>query len=203
MPPEKGLNIRFIFSPDISSIGIQNFTKPGTNFGILAEYQISRRWAVQAGVIQSQKFYKATADQYTTGWRWTVMPTGIDGQCKMLDVPINLRYNLFLRPRGAGRAPARWFASSGVTTYVMKNERYDYVFANPNDPRIRYRYWEGSTGQYRFSNLNLSVGYEQPIGRRLAWQVEPFVKMPLQGIGQFKVRLFSTGIFGSIRYRIW
>lgn len=205
MPPEKGLNIRFIFSPDISSIGIQNFTKPGTNFGFLAEYQISRRWAIQAGVIQSRKIYKAMPDQYVmpTGWRWAVMPIGINGQCKMLDVPINLRYNLLLLPMGEGRAPARWFLSSGVTTYIMKNERYDYTFANPNDPRIRYRYWEGNTGQYRFSNLNLSVGYERPIGRRLAWQVEPFVKMPLQGIGQFKVRLFSTGVFGSIRYRIW
>lgn len=199
--PERGLSIRFIAAPDISSVGLRNFTRPGTNFGLLAEYRIASRWVVQAGVMQSRKLYKALPEQYTmpANWRWAVMPTSIDGQCKMLDIPINIRYDAFLR---TGKNQTRLFVGSGVTTYIMKNERYDYQFADPNNPLIRYRFWQGNTGRYNLSHLNLSVGYERSLGRRLAVQVEPFAKVPLRGVGQFKVNLFSTGALFSMRYKL-
>ncbi len=206
---ERGLSIRVVWSPDLSAVGIKNFTRPGTNYGFLTEYRFSKRLSVQAGLIQSKKVYTATPDQYAwpTNWKWYVTPLGVDGQCKMLDIPINVRYDFALRPMDASglpakRGPARWFVSSGVTTYIMQQEKYDYVYENPEDPRIRNRSWSGKTGRYSFSTLNLSVGYERPIGRRLAWQVEPFVKMPLKGVGQFKINLLSTGAFLSLRYRL-
>lgn len=206
---ERGLSIRVVLSPDLSTVGIRNFTRPGTNHGFLTEYRFSERFSVQVGLIQSKKVYTATPDQYAwpTSWKWYVKPLGVDSQCKMLDIPINVRYDFALRPMDVSGLPARrglarWFVSSGVTTYIMQQERYDYVYENPGDPRIRNWSWSGKTGRYSFSTLNLSAGYERPIGQRLAWQVEPFVKMPLKGVGQFKINLLSTGAFLSLRYRL-
>jgi hypothetical protein len=201
---DRGLSIRVVVSPDLSAIGLKNFAKPGTNYGVLAEYRFNKRFSAQAGVIQSKKVYKATTEQYAwpANWKWSVLPTGVDAICDMLDIPINLRYDLAIRPMGEGRLPTRWFVSGGVTTYVMQREQYAYVYANPKNPWIKVKSWETKTGRYNFSNLNLSMGYERPIGRRLSWQVEPFLKMPLREVGYFKIHLLSTGAFLSVKYRL-
>lgn len=202
---ERGLSIRLAISPDLSAIGLKNFARPGTNYGALVEYRFSKRFSAQAGFFQSNKIYKATPDQYEWPARWAawkVKPIEVQGTCDMFDIPINLRYDVALRPLGENHPPARWFVSSGITTYVMKKESYDYSYENPEDPLIKTRSWSTKTGRYNFSNLNLSVGYERPIGRRFAWQVEPFVKMPLKAVGYFKINLLSTGAFLSLRYRL-
>lgn len=202
---DRGLSIRGAVSPDLSAIGLKNFAKPGTNYGLLVEYRFNKRFSAQAGFFQSNKVYKATPDQYEwpTRWAgWKVKPIGVQATCTMFDIPINLRYDLVLRPLDSGRPPARWFVSSGITTYIMKKEKYDYSYENPEDPLIRVRTWSTKTGRYNFSNLNLSMGYERPINRRFSWQVEPFMKVPLKQVGYFKINLLSTGAFLSMRYRL-
>jgi hypothetical protein len=86
----------------------------------------------------------------------------------------------------------------------MLQEDYSYNYANPDDPRIndRAREWTTSTGSYGFSHLNVSAGYERAFGKRLSWQVEPFVKVPLKGVGYYKLNLISTGAFFSLRYKL-
>ena len=216
---ERGLSVRVVLSPDLSAVGINNFARPGRNYGLLLEYRFGNRLSAQVGVIQSKKIYTATPEKYTwpADWKWYVKPVGVDGQCSMLDIPINLRYDFLRVPTRSGRLPAKrsraerspaerspalWFVSGGLTTYIMQSEQYDYNYANPADTRIRVRSWSGKTGRYNVSNLNLSMGYERAISRRFSWQVEPFVKVPLKGVGFFKVRLLSTGAFLSLRYRL-
>ena len=201
---QKGLSIRFVVSPDLSGIGLHDFQRPGTNVGLLLEYRLATRWSIQTGVIRSTKVYKADAYDYKwpTAWTWPVIPEGVDARCNMLDIPINLRYDLVVRPRPDGRLPDRWFISGGATTYYMLREDYVYVYANPDDPKIKRRDLTAKTGGYGFSQLNLSTGYERSLSRRLSWQVEPFVKVPLKGIGFFRVNLLSTGAFFSIRYKL-
>lgn len=134
-------------------------------------------------------------------------PVGVEGMCRMIDLPLNLRYDWLLRPTGDSRPPARWFASAGVTSYFFQRETYTYDYADPNDPSIEYRGWDNQRngvpgGSFGFSNLNASLGYERSITRRLSWQVEPFVKVPLKAVGSFQVKLVSTGVFFGLRYQL-
>ncbi|GAB3890702.1 hypothetical protein GCM10028825_27750 [Spirosoma agri] len=206
--PERGFSVRFAVSPDLSSIGLTNFSRPGTNVGLFLEYRIASRWSVQAGVIRSTKVYNASASQYDGEklWsNWKVLPESVDGVCNMLDIPINVRYDIALRPRLDNRLqPNRWFVSGGVTSYVMLKEEYTNNFADPSNPHIYPGMWRESvrTGGYGFSQLNLSVGYERALSRRLSWQIEPFMKVPLKGVGFFKINLMSTGAFLSLRYKL-
>lgn len=199
-----GLSLRLLVSPDLTAIGLHNFVRPGTNIGLLVEYQLTPRWSVQAGIMRSIKVYEASPDAYGKSviGTWAVQPLSVYGRCNMLDIPINLRYDLAVRPRRVGGLANRWFVSGGVTTYVMLQEDYTYTYTNPADPRIRYRQWSTHTGQYEFSQLNLSVGYERSLSRRLSWQAEPFLKIPLKGVGYYKLDLLSTGAFFSLRYKL-
>lgn len=200
----RGLSVRFAVSPDLSTIGLRNFSRPGTNVGMLLEYRLASRWSVQAGVIQSTKIYRGSISEYELPPYTKVRPESVNGRCNMLDIPINLRYDVARRPRLNGQVPSRWFVSGGVTTYVMRKEDYDY-----NYPAGTHLYpttplgWSGSTGKwFNFSQLNLSGGYERSISRKLSWQVEPFVKVPLKSVGYLKLNLLSTGAFLSLRYKL-
>jgi len=199
----RGLSLRAIVAPDLTTIGLRDFVRPGTNLGLMLEYRFSNRWSVQAGGMWSKKVYEAYPEQYNwpSYWKWAVPVESVNGTCSMVDIPVNIRYDFLLRPRQPG-LPARWFVSGGVTSYVMLREIYNYVYANPNDPRIKFRKWDGNSGRYGFSHLNVSVGYERALTRRWAWQVEPFLKMPLQRVGYFKINLISTGAFLSLRYKL-
>jgi hypothetical protein len=204
--PLRGLSVRVAVAPDLSSIGLQNFSRPGTNVGVLLEYRLSPRWSVQAGVIRSTKVYKATSSQYDSDaeyWsKFPAKPGGISGQCNILDIPVNVRYDIALRPRLDNRLqPSRWFISGGVTSYIMLKEDYTYENYPPHTYNALLE-WSTNSGGYGFSQLNLSVGYERAVSRRLSWQVEPFMKVPLKGVGFFKIDLLSTGAFLSLRYKL-
>lgn len=204
-----GLSVQLVASPDLSTIGLRNFDRPGSNVGLLVQYQLSERFSLQAGGLWSTKRYTTPASEYVwpVAGSTAILPESITGKCTMLDLPLNLRYDVLLRPGGAGRGPARWFVSGGATSYFIDHEVYSFNYADPNNPNIRRRGWDNKVagrkgGRFGLSNLNVSVGYEQPISQRLSWQIEPFMKMPLQQIGYFKVRLVSTGAFLSLRYRL-
>ncbi|UTA67385.1 hypothetical protein [Emticicia sp. 21SJ11W-3] len=192
----KGLNIRLALSPDLSFVASNHIGKIGTNWAALLEYRFNQRLSVQTGVIRSMKRYHAYPYQYEWASYLSLQSPlkDIDATCKMLDIPLNLRYDITTQPN------SRWFASAGFTSYIMLNETYKYNYENPADPNIKRRGWQGETGTYPFSVLNLSAGYEHRLFRGLTIQAEPIFKAPLGKVGYGKVRLATAGIFFSVKY---
>lgn len=192
----RGLNIRLALSPDFSFIPSNEVLKIGNNWAAIVEYRFNNRLSIQTGVIRSLKLYNALPNQYEwTGYYNPSSPIiDIDATCKMLDIPLNIRYDLSQKPN------SRWFVSTGFTSYVMLKEEYRYNYENPSDPNIKRTGWVGKTGTYPFGVLNLSTGYERQIFRRLTLQVEPFFKTPLGKVGYGKVRLATAGVFFSAKY---
>lgn len=186
-----------LVSLDLSATGLDGFTDPGTMIGLLAEYRISKKWSIQSGLNYSVKNYSALGPEYDTstwpGGRSDNLVSAI-ARCLVLDIPINLRRYF------PGKKGNQWFVSSGVSTYLMLSEDYNYEYAtqNPN--------WS-PTGQIRGENnhffgiANFSVGYETPISKKLGLAFEPFMKLPLTGIGQGKVKFLSFGANVAIKLR--
>ena len=48
--------------------------------------------------------------------------------------------------------------------------------------------------------LNLSAGYEYEAGPHWRLQAEPYVKVPLTGVGAGKVQLLSAGVYFGLKY---
>jgi cytoskeletal protein RodZ len=195
----KGLSARVMAGPDLSFISKSEMMKnPSLLLSIMLEYRFSKRFSVQAGVAKSSKLYNATGAQYEWPDAWysqKARPTEIDANCKVLDIPINLRFDISQRPQ------SRWFATSGISSYRMLNEKYNYTYP-PQTWGIKWPSWEGSTGNYWFGVLNMSMGFERQIGRNLSIQAEPYLKLPLAGVGLGKIKLNTSGIFISARYRL-
>lgn len=194
----KGLSTRVMAGPDLSYISRDQMMKnPTLALSIMLEYRFSKRLSLQVGAVRSIKLYTATGEQYQWPEIWSsqkARPTEIWANCKVLDIPLNLRYDLSQLPK------SRWFVTSGLSSYLMLNEKYDYTYPPHSYPK--WKNYEGSTGNYWFGVMNLSMGFERQIGRNLSIQAEPYFKLPLAQIGLGKIKLNTSGIFISARYKL-
>ena len=188
--------IRFGFSPDISSIGLKNFTKPGTAVSLLIEYSFLPKLYFQTGLIRSSKGYNAKPGEYEWPSNWNdqkARPTSVDAICKVIEIPLNFRYDISQSDR------SRWFVGAGASSYYMQNEKYEYNYA-PHTYNVKWYDKEAATGWYWLSHLNASAGYEYRFSKKLSLLAEPYVRVPIKKVGYGKVNLFSTGVWFSIRY---
>nr|WP_295932661.1 hypothetical protein [uncultured Dyadobacter sp.] len=190
--------VRFGYSPDLSTVGLKDFSKPGTSVSLLVEYSVLPRLFLQSGVVWSRKDYSAAAEAYQLPKHKYYPPlalSGIDGVCKVLEIPLNVRYDV------ASGERSRWFATGGFSSYHMNREDYKYYYINPNDPNAqKVTGWNGKTGWYLLSHANVSAGYEYRISRKLSLLAEPSIRMPLKRVGYGKVNLITTGLWLSVRY---
>ena len=186
-----------VAGPDISTVKFASVQSPLPNLGIILEYRITDRLRLTSGLLRSTKQYTARRDDYDWGaYRSMVYRYDfeeVEGACTVLDVPLNLRYDLVVRPQ------YRVFGSAGLSTFFMQRERYAYTWKQYN----RTYAWERSVvneNRHLFSILNLSVGLERRLSDRWSVQAEPYAKLPLAGVGAGKVRLASGGVFFGVKY---
>ncbi|HEY0679488.1 MAG TPA: porin family protein [Chitinophagaceae bacterium] len=185
------------FAPDISTVRFTHTQKPGINAGLMIGYNLTRRFSVQTGLLYTKKNYKSYGKDYHAPkgyWTDYVDLETVTGNCEMLDLPINLRYNLV-----PGKT-SNLFVTTGLSTYFMRKEYYDYFYYYNGNPTTRSRSYP-TDSKYWFSVVNISVGYEKQVSRTLSVQAEPFFKQPLKGVGFGSMKLNTTGIYFSLKYK--
>ena len=191
------LYVGLVGAPDVTTVKFKGVESPTLNVGALVEYRLGNRWRVSSGVLRSTKHYVARREDYDWGaYASRVYQrdfTDVDGSCTVLDVPLNLRYDLVVR------ASSRVYGSAGMSSFFMQKERYAYAYIENNTAKL----WERRTvneNRHFFSIVNASVGYEHSLGGQWSLQAEPYVKIPLAGVGAGKVRLTSGGLFLAVKY---
>ena len=194
---DKGLVIGAVGAPDMSNVKFTNTDKVGYNVGIQLEYRFSQRWSAITGVIYTKKNYTAQGEDFNHpkgSWIDNVNLDLVSGSCDMFDIPLNIRYDV-----NHGNKH-RYFVSTGLSTYLMKEEEYHYHYQYANgNPGYRYRTYE-SDAHHWLSILNISAGFEKKINKRLSIQGEPYLKVPLAGVGYGNLKLNSYGVYFSVRY---
>lgn len=185
------------YAPDVSTVKFTHTQKPGRNFGLMIGYNINKRFAVQTGLIYTSKNYKSKGEDYHPPkdyWTSYYKIETVTASCDMWDIPINLRYNLAPRKR------SNLFISTGLSSYLMRQEDYSFFYYYNGMPVTRERTLDTDAKDW-FSVLNLSLGYEHRLSSKFSVQAEPFFKQPLRGVGFGNVKLNTTGIFLSVKYR--
>ena len=196
-PQRYRLRLGLVAAPELSTVRTRRLSPPGPSVGVQLDYQLARRWRLSTAFLYSVKRYGAAGTDYTVPYTmphgWVI--TDVDAVCRIIDIPLNLRYDLWQRPR------YQVFASAGLSSLFMKREQYTYDYAPVyGRPVAPYTFELANGSQHLLKVLNLSVGYERMLGQRWSMQAEPFVKLPLAGVGYGAVRLRSAGVFFSLRY---
>lgn len=186
---EKGFELGLMAGPDASTVKFGPLYKPGYNFGLYIGYRFSNRWSVNTGLIYTKKWYKANGKDFHYKTQWPLEKA--EGNCSMWEIPVNVRYDV------SYNAKRRWFASTGLSTYLMNKENYDLYYSWPTP----YPWNIDSNSTYLFSIWNLSVGMERSLGKHVSIQAEPYLKIPLQGLGTGSMRMDSYGINFTLKYK--
>ncbi len=174
--------------PDLSFVSLNKLGKATIMYGAGLSYNFGKRLTVRAGFYASNKIYDAAPDQYhTPGGNYPYL-YNIAAECKVYEIPVNLAYNF-----GYGKKH-NWFGNLGLSSFLMKTEDYNYQYKTPSGQYYNYALAVKDRNKHYFSVLTLSAGYNYKLSNRVSFQAEPYVKIPLGGVGVGKVKLNSSGI---------
>lgn len=187
------LGITFSAGPDVSFIQLNRPGNVTLAYGAGLSYSFAKRFTARAGFYFSKKIYSAEPDEYhMPGGVTYPYLTGVDADCRVYEIPVSLSYNFIQKKKHSG------FAGIGISSLLMKNEHYDYNYKTPTGYTYKYSKEVSNENQHNFSVLTLSGGYQYIFNKRVSLQAEPYVKLPLIGIGLGKIDLNSAGILFSL-----
>ncbi|MBI3138850.1 MAG: hypothetical protein HYZ15_09720 [Sphingobacteriales bacterium] len=159
-------------------------------------YIIKERFSIRAGFYQATKLYSASPSAYNPPPNfYTYYPylEKVDANCRVYEIPVSLGYHFGARKNHS------WFASAGLSSYLMKRETYDYYYKTSALGATQQKEWTiRNRNQHFFTVLGFSGGYQRKITDRISFIAEPYLKLPLTGVGYGKVRLNSAGILFSV-----
>ena len=187
--------------PDVSSVDMSNPGEVKLLTGLGLGYSFKDRWVIRSGFYSSRKVYTATKYDYKP-------PTPIvnsnyldqiDADCKVYEIPLNLSYNFSRSDQHS------IFGTVGLSSFIMKKEVYKYLYQYPGNPPVTYTYTKTINNEYKhyFSVLTLSGGYAYKFNKILSLSAEPYLKLPLAGVGFGKVKLNSAGVQFSANIRLF
>jgi len=182
--------------PDVSAVKLDNAGKITLQYGVALGYAISQRFTLRTGFFISKKLYSVGADDYhAEGSYYNNYLQTVDANCKVYEIPLMATYN-FARTKKGG-----WFLSAGLSSYFMKKESYDYFYKYPGGGTYTDNYTVSNKNKHYFSIIDFSTGYERTINKRLSISAEPYIKLPVTGIGVGRIKLSSAGVLFSVNVK--
>ncbi|HSZ33843.1 MAG TPA: outer membrane beta-barrel protein [Puia sp.] len=192
----KGFYTSLFGGPDLSSVKLQSVSQLGFSLGIMVGYHFNKRFAVETGLMWDKKYYYSSGEYFDkSGTRIpsNVNILNVDGSCNMFEIPLNFRYD-FATSNNHG-----FYVKGGLSSYLMKKENYNMLLGHPGYERDSAYSYNNSSRDI-FSILQLSGGYERSIGTNTSIWIEPYLKIPLQGIGIGNMPISSAGFYVGISY---
>ncbi|MEO6253790.1 MAG: outer membrane beta-barrel protein [Ferruginibacter sp.] len=167
----------------------QHSTKPGLSTGLILGLEVNKKLSFETGVQITQKKYYAQGKYFTP--KNGAMPpdmkvTSLTGTSTFIEVPVSIKYDFSKKKNG-------FYAKAGVSTYLMTKESNSYkslISGQPQDINSTYK----STSYYPAAQLNIGGGYQQSLGKKINIRVEPYIQIPLRGMGIGSLPVTTTGV---------
>lgn len=175
-----------VASPDVNSVNGLSNTRVGTNAGLMFTVGLSK-WTISTGAVYADKPYAAPFAAYSSAYKFSTNPSEVYASCAVLDIPLNIGYRVYNKNRN------KFSIGTGLSSYFMLRENYTFDYP-PNGVQGPATYNIRNQNQHIFGILNLNATYQRDINSRFGIAIQPYMKLPLTGIGYGKVNLQSTGV---------
>jgi hypothetical protein len=190
---KKGFYIGAVVGPQFNKVKGQGFTKPGFSAGILTGYRFSKRISVETGILYSNKHYFSDGKYFDMTKAGSAMPPNmkvisLNGSSSIFEIPVKFKYDFVAKNK------SNWFITSGVSSYILTNESNNYLaLISGVQQSLNSSY--GNKKGYFSAAINLSIGNEFKIGNnQTKIRIEPYLQMPLHGIGIGAMPVYSAGL---------
>ncbi len=186
--------ISAIGSSDMNGVNGMQGSRVGGNIGGMFSVSASK-WTISTGVMYSIKPYAENYADYHTGYVFKNPPSSIGVNCKMLDIPLNVNYQVYKKQSN------RITLGTGLSSYIILREDYKFSYDDP------YAY--GPKGysvinknRNILSVMNLDATFDHQINSKFGITFEPYVKLPFSNVGASQAKLQSAGIAVSLNYNL-
>jgi hypothetical protein len=189
-----------VFGPGINRVKNQKLQKPGFDIGIIAGVSILKgKASVETGLLYTQKYYFSDGKYFDMDKAGSSMPVGMDimsieGSSEIFEVPVKFKYSVFQKNRSG------IMLSTGFSSYLMTKEENDYqAMMNGSEQSMVGSYKNNK--RYIAVAANISAEYNYKTGKHTRLRIEPYIQIPLKGIGIGSMPVMTTGLhFGFSRF---
>jgi len=191
--PQYALTV--LASSNLNGVGSFADSKVGTTGGFLFSVGLTKKFTISTGAAYAKTPYSTEFYNYHTTYPFKTNPETVTADCRVLDIPLNIDYNVVQKGRNS------FSVGTGLSSYLMLSEKYHYNYANPNP------YWltdvsVENKNRHFLGVLNLDATYQRQVNSKLSLAVQPYLKLPLTDIGNGQVKLQSTGVAVGISWNI-
>jgi hypothetical protein len=176
---------------DATTVKFQKIEDAGFSYGILFGYQLNKKWSIETGAYLERKYYYSDGKYLNTSKIYMPPNSWIDdasGDCKMIEVPLAIKYNISTRKNSG------FFAKLGSSSYIMQKENYTYNYYYGTSGPVPHKKEYKNSSTNLFSAVNVSGGYTHRLGNFGDLRIEPYLKLPVSGMGIGKLPFLSTGL---------
>lgn len=181
---------------DGSGVDFPGLNKFAPRVGVTVGYHLNKNFSLAGGFFAGNKKYVAGKGDYKArpgSYLSTVDIEEVDANCRVFEIPLWLRYDF------TGNKNLRPFVSLGISSFIMDKEDYEYYYYRFGNPyRASYTY---KGNQHLFSVVRVASGIEKKISHNFFLSVQPGLAIPLGGVGDGQVKLFSTELLLGLKYR--
>jgi Outer membrane protein beta-barrel domain len=188
----KGIYAGIIVGAGFNEVKNQWPAKPGFEFGARAGYRFNSRFSAEAGIVFAKKNYYSDGKFFKMDKVAPSMPTGMEilslnGSSSVFQIPVKIKYNFPLNKK------AQLFGTAGISSYILTKEKNDYfILYNGTRQTISSTYNEQH--RYLAAALDISIGYEIKHSKNKSLRIEPYLQVPLKGIGVGKMPVTGAGL---------
>lgn len=186
--------ISVLASSDINGVNSFQQSKVGSNFGVMLSVSV-KKWTFTTGAMYAIKPYATTFANYSTAYQFKTAPTNVTADCRMLDVPLNIAYQVYQNRKN------KFSLGTGVSSYFMLHENYKYTYSSayPNGPAS---YTVANPKNYLLSVINVNATFERQINSKFSLSVQPYMKLPIKAVGYSQVNLHTAGVAVGFNWNI-
>lgn len=186
---EKYFYTGLLYANDINAIKFEPNKGEGYSWSILLGYRFNKSISIETGFHIEKKEYYTTGEHFN---KEILNANGrvlwIEAENKLIEIPVTLKVDAFKFKKHS------LFTTVGLSSYIVNKEAYEYeeeVNGVLQEGNVIYT---NNTSNF-FASINCSIGYQYNFGKFGNLRIEPYLNLPLKGIGISKEKLISRGIY--------
>jgi hypothetical protein len=188
----KGFYYGIMAGPGLNAVHDQGLKKAGLNIGLLAGYSFGKNLSLETGVLFSKKHYMTSGDNFSMKVVGSSMPSSmkimqVDGYSRVIEIPVSVHYN-FAKSRNGN-----FFGTTGLSSYLLTNENNQYHTLTNGAAQMMYGNYNKNKS-YVASSIDVGLGYLQNFGKKSSIRFQPYLQIPVKGIGVGDLHVMGTGI---------
>ncbi len=111
----------------------------------------------------------------------------LEGSTGVLEIPVKFKYNFRQKNN------KYIFSSAGITSYILTREKNNYLLLVNGSQQNMVSSYKNKSRSFA-ATLDISMGYEHKIGKFNYMRIEPYVQIPLKGMGVGSIPVMSSGL---------